>query len=264
MSYQEKLATGATSEAPMDEPAFTALSLNPEEWALFLDIDGTLIDLAETPDRVVVPPGLPANLHALSERLGGALALVTGRAVSLADSLFSPFRFPIAGLHGAERRDAEGQIRRIHISPAFEAIKAAIAEEAKAWPGVLIEDKGAAVGAHFRQAPEHQAVVDEMMQRHIRAAGPDWTLQRGKMVVEIRPARADKGAAVEAFLEETPFKGRRPLAIGDDVTDEAMFHAVNRIGGQSLRVGPLNAQTVARSSIPSPDALRHMIGRLVA
>lgn len=264
MSYQEQLGTGATFEAPSDEPTLTALSLHPEEWALFLDIDGTLIDLAETPDSVVVPSDLTANLNALSKRLGGALALVTGRAVSLADSLFSPFKFPIAGLHGAERRDASGHIRRIHITPAFEAMKKAIAEEAKAWPGVLIEDKGAAVGAHFRQSPERQAVVDEMMQRHIKAAGSDWTLQRGKMVVEIRPARADKGAAVEAFLEEMPFRGRRPLAIGDDVTDEAMFHAVNRIGGQSLRVGPPNAQTVARSSIPSPEDLRRMIGKLTA
>jgi trehalose 6-phosphate phosphatase len=264
MSYQEQLRTGAIDTAPPDEPMLAALLSHPEEWALFLDIDGTLIDLAETPDGVIVPPDLPRDLKALSDRLGGALALVTGRAISLADQLFSPFQLPIAGLHGAERRDAAGHIERVSISRAFEAMKQAIALEAKALPGVIVEDKGAAIAAHFRLSPSHQPAVEEMMRRHLRSVAPDWTLQRGKMVVEIRPAAADKGKAVEAFLEELPFRGRRPLSIGDDVTDEAMFHAVNRVGGQSLRVGSPTPETVARASIGSPDQLRRIIARLAA
>jgi trehalose 6-phosphate phosphatase len=211
MSYQEQPGNGTADPASLDEPALTALLLHPEEWALFLDIDGTLIDLAETPDSIVIPPALPLSLDALSGKLGGAMALVTGRSVSLADTLFSPFRFPIAGLHGAERRDAGGRLRRILIPPAFDELKLAIAREAEAWPGVLVEDKGAAVAAHYRLAPDRQQAVEEMMQRHLQLAGPDWTLQRGKMVAEIRPARADKGGAVEAFLDEAPFKGNARL-----------------------------------------------------
>ena len=115
------------------------------------------------------------------------------------------------------------------------------------WPGVLVEDKGAAVAAHYRLAPECQLLVEAMMDRYFREAGPEWSLQRGKMVVEIRPARADKGDAVDAFLNEAPFKGRRAFAVGDDFTDEAMFHTVNRVGGQSLFVGLDSVETQARS-----------------
>jgi trehalose 6-phosphate phosphatase len=264
MSYPDTLGTGAADVAPLDEPVLQSLALHPDEWALFLDIDGTLLDLAETPDGIVVPPSLPENLDRLSRKLGGALALVTGRGVALVDELFSPLHFPVAGLHGAERRNAAGDIRRVERSSAFETMKQAIAVEAAAWPGVIIEDKGAAVGAHYRQAPERQASVDELMQRHLHAVSPDWTLQRGKMVVEIRPASADKGAAVEAFLSEAPFAGRKPITIGDDVTDEAMFAVANRRGGLSLRVGELGPNSAAQSSIPSPEAVRRMIGRLAA
>lgn len=264
MSYPDTPGTGAAVAAPLDEPALQSLALHPHEWALFLDIDGTLLDLAETPDGIVVPPDLAGNLDALSRKLGGALALVTGRGVALVDDLFSPLRFPVAGLHGAERRDAAGEVRRVSPSPAFEAMKQAIMLEASAWPGVIIEDKGAAVAGHYRQAPERQASVDELMQRHLHAVAPDWTLQRGKMVVEIRPASADKGAAVEAFLSEAPFAGRKPITIGDDVTDEAMFAVANRLGGLSLRVGEIGEHSAALSSIASPETVRRMIGRLAA
>lgn len=143
-------------------------------------------------------------------------------------------------------------------------MKRRIAREAEVWPGVLIEDKGAAVAAHYRLAPEYQAAVEAIMELHLDEAGPDWTLQRGKMVIEIRPARASKGHAVETFLEEEPFKGRKPFAIGDDVTDEAMFKIVNQLGGQSLRIGAPVAETFARASLPSPAHLRELIGRLAA
>ncbi len=124
------------------DPILARLMLEPERWALFLDIDGTLIDLAETPDGIVVPPDLPENLHRLSMKLGGAVALVTGRALPYADQLFAPYKFPIAGLHGSERRDPSGSISRIEVSAAFEDLKAALVHEARQWPGVLVEDKG--------------------------------------------------------------------------------------------------------------------------
>jgi len=263
MSSQEQPEQGEATPRPLKEPALTALSLYPQDWALFLDIDGTLLDLVERPEAIVVPDDLPATLHALSRQLGGALALVTGRSIEFVDPLFAPFRFPVAGLHGAERRDAAGRLRRTHIPPAFQEMKQAIAREADAWPGAIVEDKGAAVAVHYRHAPASEAEISAMMQRHLEEAGSDWSLQRGKMVVEICPAHASKGQAVEAFLGEAPFVGRRPVTIGDDVTDETMFAAANRVGGQSVRVGDGNGKTLARASIGSPARLRDVLATLV-
>jgi trehalose 6-phosphate phosphatase len=263
MTFQEQPEQGEATPRPLKEPALTALSLYPHDWALFLDIDGTLLDLAETPEAIVVPDDLPATLHALSRQLGGALALVTGRSIEFVDPLFAPFRFPVAGLHGAERRDAAGRLRRTHIPPAFQDMKQAIAREAHAWPGAIVEDKGAAVTVHYRQTPGSETEIVEAMQRYLEEAGPDWSLQRGKMVVEICPAHANKGSAVEAFLAEAPFEGRRPVTIGDDVTDETMFAAANRLGGQSVRIGDGNEKTLARASIGSPARLRDVLATLV-
>ncbi len=263
MSSQEQPNEGEAEPRPLKEPALTALSLYPQDWALFLDIDGTLLDLAERPEAIVVPDYLPGMLHALSRQLGGALALVTGRAIEFVDPLFGPFRFPVAGLHGAERRDAAGRLRRAHIPPAFQDMKQVIQREATAWPGAIVEDKGAAVAVHFRHAPASEVEIGEAMQRHLDEAGPDWNLQHGKKVIEICPAHASKGHAVEAFLAEEPFAGRRPITIGDDVTDETMFAAANRVGGQSVRIGDTNGKTLARASIASPVRLRDVLGTLV-
>lgn len=172
MSRKEQ-SSPATAEVPLPEdPVLRKLVLEPERWALFLDIDGTLIDLAETPDGIVVPPELPENLHRLSMRLGGALALVTGRALPYADQLFTPYKFPIAGLHGSERRDPSGAISRVGTDAAFEDLKVALIREASQWPGVLVEDKGAAVAAHYRQAPEQREAVEAAMPRYLDRAGP--------------------------------------------------------------------------------------------
>lgn len=263
MSHEEQPQDAeAQAQAHRQDSTLATLSSHPRDWALFLDIDGTLIDLAETPDAVVVPPSLPPALHSLASRLGGALALVTGRSITYADTLFSPFRFPVAGLHGAEWRGPDGDVHGAEITPALSAAKEALIHETAGWPGVIIEDKGAAVAAHYRLAPDRRTMVERLMQRHLDAIGPAWTLQQGKMVVEIRPASADKGRAVEAFLATALFSGRRPIAIGDDITDEAMFRVANAAGGQSLRVGPPGADTQAQASLPSAAALREMIRRL--
>ena len=254
----------ASNAAQWDEPAFAALTLQPQDWALFLDIDGTLIDLAITPEAIVVPDFLPTCLDAVARKLNGALALVTGRSVTFADQMFTPFHFPIAGLHGAERRDIDGNLYRRPPSADFEALKLAIAHEARDWVGIVIEDKGGAIAAHYRLAPERQTDVEAMMARAVQQAGPNFRLQFGKMVVEIRPAGADKGVAVLEFLEQTPFRGRRPLVIGDDLTDEAMFLAANTIGGHSIRIGPPSGRTEARSFIPTPTLLRQSLVRLAS
>jgi trehalose 6-phosphate phosphatase len=237
-----------------------------DRWAIFLDIDGTLIDLAPSPDEIVVPADLPAKLDAVSRNFGGALALVTGRALPYADRLFVPYRFPIAGLHGAERRMADGTVDRVTVTPEFEALKARLAARTAGWHGVLIEDKGAAVGAHYRQAPDRQADLETLMQQAAVEAGDEFTLQRGKMVIELRPARASKGEALRTFLDEPPFAGRLPLAIGDDLTDEAMFKAANALGGRSVRIGeaslPDGSPTEAKMLLSSSAELRDILAGL--
>ncbi|EPE99980.1 trehalose-phosphatase [Rhizobium grahamii] len=261
MSYTSKPFPAATPQpASGQKKVLSALSSSPQDCALFLDIDGTLLDLAEVPDAIVVPPLLPAGLDVASQRLGGALALVTGRALAYADELFSPFRFPIAGLHGAELRRPDGKVAKAETTAAFEALKADLRKETEGLEGVLVEDKGAAVAAHYRLAPHKQAQVEPIMERMLSRAGPNWTLQRGKMVLELRPASADKGHAVEAFLSMPPFAGRRPITIGDDVTDEAMFRIANRQGGLSVRVGA-PSETAAALTLPSASAVRELIGQ---
>ena len=236
----------------------------PERWALFLDLDGTLIDLAATPDAIDVPLSLPGHLDTVSARLKGALALVTGRGLAYTDRLFAPYRFPVAGLHGAEFRGADGEVTAVRETPAFSALKRRIAERTEWMEGVLIEDKGAAVAAHYRLAPAHDAALEAIMREAAEAAGPGWVLQPGKMVFEIRPARADKGEAVAAYLEQAPFSGRLPLAIGDDLTDETMFALANARGGWSIRVGSLATATCALSKASSPSAIRSALALLAA
>jgi trehalose 6-phosphate phosphatase len=233
------------------------------QWALFLDIDGTLLNIAPTPDAIEVPENLPFDLDRLSQKFGGALALVTGRSLAYADQLFEPFSFPTAGLHGAEIRGAGG-VHDAAVPPEFQALKHALTAEAEHYPGVLIEDKGAAVAAHYRLAPDFEKVLEERMTYYARQAGPNWALQLGRKVFELRPAGASKGDAVERFLQSGAFEGRLPLAIGDDLTDESMFAVANARGGHSVRVGSIDAPTCALSRLSSPALVRNMIAMMAA
>jgi trehalose 6-phosphate phosphatase len=265
MTYQRQIAAGhALAEDHSTAAALERVRDQPQQWALFLDIDGCLLDLAATPDSIEVPATLPADIDRLSSRLGGALALVTGRALLYADNLFKPFHFPIAGLHGAEMRGPDGAMMFANASAEFRALKSALVHETENMPGVLIEDKGAAVAAHYRLAPQFEAVLEARMKAFAHAAGPGWALQLGKMVFEIRPARASKGDALERFLREPPFLDRLPLAIGDDLTDESMFAVANARGGHSIRVGRPDAATCAISTAGSPAYVRRAIAELCA
>lgn len=246
------------------EMALMRVGREPDRWALFLDIDGTLLDLAATPDGVEVPPSLPQDLERLSSRLGGAMALVTGRALPYVDALFAPHRFPVAGLHGADIRKADGGVLMADAPPAFEALKEALNREAETMPGVLIEDKGAAVAAHYRLAPQYEAVLGERMQHYAQEAGPGWSLQLGKMVFEIRPSHASKGDAVKLFMQDPAFMNRSVMAVGDDLTDESMFVVANNFDGHSIRVGSPGISSKAISYAPSPAYIRDMIKRLIA
>lgn len=243
-------------------PALSALAEAPHAWALFLDIDGTLLDIAPTPEAVVVPAGLLHDLSGVMAGLGGALALVTGRGVRFVDELFHPYRFPLAGLHGAELRLDDERTVTIALTPAFQQAKEALRAGTDGKTGIILEDKGSAIAVHYRLAPHRQEYVEALMRDAARLAGPGWSLQRGKMLVELKPAGADKGAALASFMESAPFAGRRPLAIGDDLTDENMFSAAIARGGEAIRIGSGDARTLASGRIGSPTRLRETLAAL--
>ncbi|TWG49790.1 trehalose 6-phosphate phosphatase [Aminobacter sp. J44] len=232
--------------------------------AVFLDIDGTLLDIASTPEAVVVPPGMPFALARMSERLDGALALVTGRPIEFVDRLFPDAELVVSGLHGAEWRDGSGNAGRVKTTSEFNAGKLRLRQEVARWPGVVFEDKGAAFAAHYRLAPEREMPLRDLMQDLTEAVGSGWVLQEGKQVLELRPRGRDKGDALMAFMEAEPFSGRQPLAMGDDVTDEPMFMAANRLDGLSVRVGEDCRQSCARYRVASPSDVRAWIERASA
>lgn len=224
------------------------------DWAWFLDVDGTLIDIAPTPSAIHIPEELPPLLQRLSDIHGGAVALVSGRSLDNLRQLVAPFDPPAAGLHGLEWRDAAGVIERVTAPPGLDDIRARLAAEADRFVGLLLEDKGCAVALHYRQAPQ----LGEHAQHVARAAiadHPGYGMVAGKMVVEIKPRGADKGGAVGAFMRSAPFAGRVPVFVGDDTTDEDGFAAANRLGGLSVLVGPLR-ETQARYRLPDIEACR--------
>ena len=247
-----------------DGPAYSAAL--PETLAgiaLFLDVDGTLLDIAPTPGSVVVPDGMSGLLRGLRRATYGAFALVSGRSIAFLDTILPAEGIPIAGLHGAESRDGVGNRLDVAGGNALDAAKARLADFAGNTPGVLFEDKGAAIAAHFRQAPAAEDAVSALMEAVASDVGPGFTLQRGKCVVELRPTGHDKGDALRRFMNTRPFAGRVPLAIGDDLTDEAMFQAANELGGRSVRVGRDARPTAARGGVASPADLRDWIERVV-
>ena len=225
-----------------------------DDWALFLDVDGCLLELADAPDEVTVPPPLPALLDRLAQRLDGALALVSGRALASLDTLFAPVRLTAAGLHGLERRSDVAHVPAPPRSPALEAVHEEARTLAHGFPGALVEDKGVALGLHWRRAP-HAADTLRAFAEAALPRLPGYRLQHGDHVVELRPADGDKGAAIRALLEEPPFRGRVPVFAGDDITDESGFAVVNALHGVSVLVGD-RSPSAAHYGLPSPADVR--------
>jgi trehalose 6-phosphate phosphatase len=215
------------------------------DWAYFLDLDGTLLELAATPDTIRVDSALPQLLTALHQASAGAVALVSGRALADLDLHIGMPNLAKAGQHGLERRDAHGQVSQ-HAAPgrAWQTIREALAPLLERHSGLLLEDKGLALAVHYRQAPELASHVHQLMHRLVGELGENLVVLEGKCVVEIKPAGVDKGTAIVEYLAEAPFHGRRPVFIGDDKTDEHGFVAVNERGGISIGVGggTLNAR----------------------
>jgi trehalose 6-phosphate phosphatase len=208
-----------------------------DDWALFLDVDGTLLEIAAIPAAVRVPERAIGLLRSLHARLGGALALVSGRRIADLDALFAPLSLPVAGVHGAERRDAAGNRstpdRGSRLTPARRVLAAWQAAHA----GTLLEDKGAALALHYRAAPEWEGAARRAAIEALAAVGPEFHLQEGKKVLELKAYTTGKGSAIAAFMQEPPFLGRVPVFVGDDVTDEDGFETVNRLDGYSIAVG---------------------------
>jgi trehalose 6-phosphate phosphatase len=204
-------------------------------WALFLDIDGTLLDIAPRPDAVVVPESLPETLHAVSGRLDGALALVSGRALEVIDELLSPLRLPAAAEHGAIIRLPDGAVQTCVPRGVPQSWREHLRAETKDWTGVLVGEKRTSVAIHYRLAPERENDVRALVMR-IVAEDPAFEVLPARMAFEIRPRGADKGTAIRRFLEIAPFQGRMPVFVGDDVTDEDGFAAVREAGGLALHV----------------------------
>jgi trehalose 6-phosphate phosphatase len=207
-----------------------------ENTALFLDIDGTLLDLARTPDRVKVPHQLHGALESLSQKLSGALALVSGRSLDSIDKLFAPFRPAAIGAHGGEIRGIDGAVTRGQTVPQKVAeIFKGLADNI---PGLLFEDKKCAIALHYRLAPEAQPVLAAAMEKHAKLfEAQKVRILYGKSVIEACPVGVDKGTAVAALARQKPFAGRSILFGGDDTTDLDVFRILPGLGGHGFSVG---------------------------
>ena len=225
------------------------------DWAYFLDVDGTLIDIADTPDAVCVDTALLDLIARLYGESGGAMALVSGRAISDLEKLLGTLHMPLAGQHGLERRDAAGRLWMHAALPAAKcAIKQALAPVLARHPGLLLEDKGLTLALHYRKAPHLASYVHRLMDRLASDADAGLEVQRGKRVAEVKPSGIDKGTAVAEYLAESPFKGRRAVFIGDDLNDEHGFAEVNKLEGISIKVG--KGGSCARYRLPDVAAVR--------
>jgi trehalose 6-phosphate phosphatase len=223
--------------------------------ALFLDIDGTLLEIAPTPDAASVPAALRNTLRLAAERENGALALVSGRTLREIDRLFWPLTFPASGQHGFEFRNAIGEVATPHLPPGLlDTARLELGQLAHAHKGLLLEDKGTSLAMHYRLAPMLAGTVREAIGELARWLHPLFVVREGKCVVELGPAGHSKRTAVEAFMREAPFSGRIPLYFGDDVTDEDGFAAVNAMGGHSICVGN-RTHTCARHRMASVSAV---------
>jgi trehalose 6-phosphate phosphatase len=217
------------------------------DWAYFLDLDGTLLEFGDHPKAVDGDARLRKLLGGLHRATGGAVALVSGRALADVDRLLGAEgpRLPAAGQHGIERRDAQGHVVHHPFAAArLERARVQLAAAIAAQPGLVLEHKGASLALHYRRAPRLGGYAHRLVRSLTPRLGPRFRIQSGKCVVEVKPAGRDKGAAVREFMRERPFRGRPAVFIGDDAADEMGFAAVNRLGGVSIKVGP--GRTIAR------------------
>jgi trehalose 6-phosphate phosphatase len=223
-----------------------AAFIREEQIAMFLDVDGTLLEIAATPDRVRVPASLRNTLQLSHQRQHGALALFSGRSLDELDELFAPCVFAASGLHGIEVRLPNGKVIRPDLDPT-------LLDSARRWlrllqaenRGLLLEDKGVALAMHYRLAPSLGPEVMMVMNEMAAELGDSHVVRPGKCVYELMPRGFDERFAIELLMKEREFAGRTPVFVGDDPFDEVGFDLVNELGGHTVRVGSLEA-TAAR------------------
>lgn len=230
-------------------------------WCLFLDIDGTLLDFAPTPEAVQVDSALVDLLRRLDRACEGAMAFVTGRPIVEVDGLFEPLQLPVAGVHGFERRNARGHyFRPGFVGAGLEKLKAGMTSIARSLQGVRFEDKGCTFALHYRQVPNLEETIRLRLARLVFDVHPAFELLEGNLVAEVKPVEHDKSTAIEAFMQEDPFIGRTPVFIGDDITDLDGFAAVRRLNGLAIAVG---ARIPGEHRLTGPSEVRAWLARLL-
>lgn len=237
------------------------LPLASADWAYFLDVDGTLVELAVRPDAVVVSAELRTMISAAFACCHGALAVVSGRALADLDQLLAMPQLPMAGQHGLERRDAHGHLHQHVLAPAvLQEVHELLTPLQERHPGLLLERKGASLAVHYRQVPRlgsylHRSIADYLaQQKH------GLQMQKGKYVLELKPQGHDKGSVIAEFMQQAPFSGRVPVFIGDDLTDEHGFARVNAMNGISIKVG--KGRTHAHYRLPDVTAVHDWLATM--
>ncbi len=250
-------------DVPDTVPVPGSLVPHLNDCAILLDIDGTLLDLAPTPREVWVPPGLATTLSRLLARTSGALALVSGRSLNDIDLIFAPEQFPAVGGHGAEMRiSADSEAVATHAPPMDKELKRRLAAIARLSPGILLEDKGYSLALHYRLAPHAEKAIYEAVSL-IRSDLPNAPIEvlPGKCVCEIKHSGFTKATGVQELMTHEPFKGRRPLFIGDDVTDETVFAIMPDLGGLAFSVGRRTRGVAGH--FDEPRDVREWLARLI-
>lgn len=229
--------------------------------AFFFDLDGTLADIQPQPHQVSVPAEIKAALRQLAQMNDGAVALISGRSMAELDALAGAGCFPLAGVHGAERRDINGQTHRVTLpEPLIGELEQQLRIALAAMPGAELEAKGMAFALHYRQAPQHEDAIVALAERQVRR-WPMLALQPGKCVMELKPLGVNKGVAIGAFMLEAPFADKIPVFLGDDLTDERGFEVVNQREGYSIKIGP--GETAAKWRLNDVLAVHQWLLQLV-
>jgi trehalose 6-phosphate phosphatase len=209
---------------------------NPNEWGLFLDVDGTLVDVAATPEGISVPPDLTPLLGRLAEALDGAVAIVTGRRISDIDRYLAPLKLVAAGGHGSELRTVPNGEIRVVAEPIPPDVVEAVKELTRLSPGIIVEPKGSSLTVHYRSDPSAGPAIESVFRRIIDHGPDHLILCPGRKVFEMVPIDISKGTALERLVQLPAFRSRRPIMIGDDVADESALETTTRLGGVGLKV----------------------------
>lgn len=253
-------APGAPAEARLPAPpGWAELARGPR--ALFLDVDGTLLEFEAHPDLVRATDSLVSLLESVSDALSGALAVISGRPLHDLDRVFAPWVPYGAGIHGLEVRDATGEHRHRPDATTTDRLRVGAAALVASVPGTWLEDKGASLAVHHRENPQAGPELQQRLAR-LLADDADFELLQGVCVVELRPRSHDKGTAVDELMAHPPFAGRVPVVVGDDTTDEDAFLAAERLGGLAVVVGP-RTPTVATHRLPDPASVRGWLAQLL-